>query len=81
VTQTIACRPHRHRHRLRDPGAARRTARHARDRDRLSPPALHITALTPALSGAPAADLREGSLFEPVHDDETFDLIVTNPPT
>ena len=32
----------------------------------LNPRALHITALTLALSGAPAADLRQGSLFEPV---------------
>ncbi len=46
----------------------------------LNPRALHITALTLALSGAPAADLREGSLFEPVRNDETFDLIVSNPP-
>ncbi|WP_405924469.1 methyltransferase [Streptomyces sp. NBC_00035] len=45
----------------------------------LNPRALHITALTLALSGAPAADLREGSLFEPVAD-ETYDLIVSNPP-
>jgi methylase of polypeptide subunit release factors len=45
----------------------------------LNPRALHITALTLGLSGAPAADLREGSLFEPVAD-ETFDLIVSNPP-
>ncbi|MEV5956511.1 class I SAM-dependent methyltransferase [Streptomyces sp. NPDC051987] len=46
----------------------------------LNPRALHITALTLALSGAPAADLREGSLFEPVRDGETYDLIVSNPP-
>ncbi|MEU8574797.1 class I SAM-dependent methyltransferase [Streptomyces asoensis] len=46
----------------------------------LNPRALHITALTLALSGAPAADLRTGSLFEPVRDDETYDLIVSNPP-
>ncbi|MCX4576588.1 class I SAM-dependent methyltransferase [Streptomyces sp. NBC_01571] len=46
----------------------------------LNPRALHITALTLALSGAPAADLREGSLFDPVPDDETYDLIVSNPP-
>ncbi|MFE9449077.1 methyltransferase [Streptomyces sp. NPDC006739] len=46
----------------------------------LNPRALHITALTLALSGAPAADLREGSLFTPVRDDETYDLIVSNPP-
>ncbi|WP_405448866.1 class I SAM-dependent methyltransferase [Streptomyces achromogenes] len=46
----------------------------------LNPRALHITALTLALSGAPAADLREGSLFEPVREDERYDLIVSNPP-
>lgn len=46
----------------------------------LNPRALHVTALTLALSGAPAASLREGSLFEPVPGDETFDLIVSNPP-
>ncbi|MEU0257382.1 class I SAM-dependent methyltransferase [Streptomyces sp. NPDC006184] len=46
----------------------------------LNPRALHTTALTLALSGAPAADLREGSLFAPVRDDEKFDLIVSNPP-
>ncbi|MFH8369143.1 methyltransferase [Streptomyces sp. NPDC018031] len=45
----------------------------------LNPRALHFTRLTLALSGAPEADLREGSLFEPV-DGETFDLIVSNPP-
>ncbi|GLF96024.1 DUF7059 domain-containing protein [Streptomyces yaizuensis] len=45
----------------------------------LNPRALHFTRLTLALSAAPAADLREGSLFEPVAQD-TFDLIVSNPP-
>lgn len=45
----------------------------------LNPRALHITRLTLALSGAPEADLRQGSLFEPVAG-ETFDLIVSNPP-
>ncbi|TJZ42835.1 methyltransferase domain-containing protein [Streptomyces piniterrae] len=45
----------------------------------LNPRALRIAALTLALSGARPADLREGSLFEPVGD-ETFDLIVSNPP-
>ncbi|MEV6652708.1 methyltransferase [Streptomyces sp. NPDC051219] len=45
----------------------------------LNPRALHFTRLTLALSGAPQADLREGSLFEPVAD-ETYDLIVSNPP-
>ncbi|KUO07990.1 DUF7059 domain-containing protein [Streptomyces sp. DSM 15324] len=46
----------------------------------LNPRALHITALTLALSGAPAADLREGSLFEPLRHDERYDLVVSNPP-
>ncbi|MDN0198084.1 class I SAM-dependent methyltransferase [Streptomyces sp. S.PNR 29] len=46
----------------------------------VNPRALHITALTLALSGAQAPDLREGSLFEPVRGDETYDLIVSNPP-
>ncbi|MFJ5775065.1 methyltransferase [Streptomyces sp. NPDC093094] len=46
----------------------------------LNPRALHITALTLALSGVPAADLREGSLFEPLREGETYDLIVSNPP-
>ncbi|MEU5888167.1 class I SAM-dependent methyltransferase [Streptomyces sp. NPDC047461] len=46
----------------------------------LNPRALHITGLTLALSGTPAAELREGSLFEPVKDGETYDLIVSNPP-
>ncbi|MET8947576.1 class I SAM-dependent methyltransferase [Streptomyces sp. NPDC004542] len=46
----------------------------------LNPRALHITALTLALSGAPAADLRQGSLFEPVKQGETYELIVSNPP-
>ncbi|MFD5749085.1 methyltransferase [Streptomyces sp. NPDC127033] len=45
----------------------------------LNPRALGFTRLTLALSGAPAAELREGSLFEPVGD-ETYDLIVSNPP-
>lgn len=46
----------------------------------LNPRALHITALTLALSGAPAADLRAGSLYEPLRDGESYDLIVSNPP-
>ncbi|MGW1464664.1 DUF7059 domain-containing protein [Streptomyces sp. NPDC002308] len=45
----------------------------------LNPRALDFTRLTLALSGAAPADLREGSLFEPVVD-ETYDLIVSNPP-
>ncbi|RSO18971.1 transferase [Streptomyces sp. WAC 06725] len=45
----------------------------------LNPRALRIARLTLALSGAPEADLREGSLFEPVGE-ETYDLIVSNPP-
>ncbi|MFD9484758.1 methyltransferase [Streptomyces sp. NPDC059991] len=45
----------------------------------LNPRALAFTRLTLALSGAPEAELREGSLYEPV-DSETYDLIVSNPP-
>ncbi|MFF8815965.1 class I SAM-dependent methyltransferase [Streptomyces pactum] len=45
----------------------------------VNPRALEFTRLTLALSGAPEADLRQGSLFEPVAG-ETFDLIVSNPP-
>ncbi|MFJ4922395.1 methyltransferase [Streptomyces sp. NPDC088725] len=45
----------------------------------LNPRALGFTRLTLALSGAPAAELREGSLYEPVAE-ETYDLIVSNPP-
>ena len=45
----------------------------------LNPRALAFTRLTLALSGAPEADLREGSLFDPVAG-ERFDLIVSNPP-
>ncbi|WP_327392641.1 MULTISPECIES: class I SAM-dependent methyltransferase [unclassified Streptomyces] len=46
----------------------------------LNPRALHMTRLTLALSGAPAAELREGSLFEPAEGEEPYDLIVSNPP-
>jgi methylase of polypeptide subunit release factors len=46
----------------------------------LNPRALRCARLTLALSGAPEVDLREGALFEPVADDEPFDLIVSNPP-
>ncbi|WP_329119341.1 class I SAM-dependent methyltransferase [Streptomyces sp. NBC_01465] len=45
----------------------------------LNPRALDFTRLTLALSGAGEADLRVGSLFEPV-EGETYDLIVSNPP-
>lgn len=45
----------------------------------LNPRALDFTRLTLALSGAAPADLREGSLYEPVAN-ETYDLIVSNPP-
>ncbi|MDI3406736.1 DUF7059 domain-containing protein [Streptomyces cavernicola] len=45
----------------------------------LNPRALDFTRLTLALSGAPAAELKEGSLFGPVERD-TYDLIVSNPP-
>lgn len=46
----------------------------------LNPRALHFTRLTLALSGASPADLRVGSLFEPVEGEEPYDLIVSNPP-
>ncbi|MGK5532849.1 DUF7059 domain-containing protein [Streptomyces sp. URMC 129] len=54
----------------------------------VNPRALRMAAATLALSGAPAADLREGSLFEPVKDardggdggENAYDLIVSNPP-
>ncbi|WP_093799807.1 methyltransferase [Streptomyces sp. Wb2n-11] len=45
----------------------------------LNPRALHFTRLTLGLSGAPEADLRQGSLYDPVGED-TYDLIVSNPP-
>ncbi|MFG2226087.1 methyltransferase [Streptomyces sp. NPDC048644] len=45
----------------------------------LNPRALRIAALTLALSGAQPAELREGSMFEPVGE-ATYDLIVSNPP-
>ncbi|MFF0445816.1 methyltransferase [Streptomyces sp. NPDC004609] len=45
----------------------------------LNPRALGFTRLTLALSGAPGAELREGSLFEPAGQDR-YDLIVSNPP-
>jgi methylase of polypeptide subunit release factors len=46
----------------------------------LNPRAQHFTRLTLALSGAAEPDLRQGSLFEPIGEDERFDLIVSNPP-
>ncbi|MFD6418537.1 methyltransferase [Streptomyces sp. NPDC060194] len=47
----------------------------------LNPRALAFTRLTLALSGVKTdADLREGSLFEPLAEGETFDLVVSNPP-
>ncbi len=45
----------------------------------VNPRALHFARLTLALSGVREADLRQGSLFEPVSG-ERFDLIVSNPP-
>jgi methylase of polypeptide subunit release factors len=45
----------------------------------VNPRALRIARLTLALSGAPAAELRQGSLFEPVGE-EKYDLVVSNPP-
>lgn len=46
----------------------------------VNPRALRVAQLTLALSGAVEPDLREGSLCEPVGEDERFDLIVSNPP-
>ncbi|TDC79398.1 DUF7059 domain-containing protein [Streptomyces hainanensis] len=46
----------------------------------VNPRALRTAAATLALSGAPAASFRQGSLFEPVDDEPGFDLIVSNPP-
>lgn len=46
----------------------------------VNPRALRTAALTLALSGQPPARTAEGSLFEPVADDEPYDLIVSNPP-
>ncbi|MGP4110420.1 DUF7059 domain-containing protein [Streptomyces sp. 4N509B] len=46
----------------------------------VNPRALRMAALTLALSGAPPAELRQGSLYEPLRDAEPFDLIVANPP-
>jgi methylase of polypeptide subunit release factors len=45
----------------------------------VNPRALHFARLTLALSGVREADLRQGSLFEPVGE-ERYDLIVSNPP-
>ena len=45
----------------------------------VNPRALRCAALTLALSGVPAAELREGSLYEPVGG-RRYDLIVSNPP-
>ncbi|NJQ07655.1 DUF7059 domain-containing protein [Streptomyces lonarensis] len=46
----------------------------------VNPRALHIARLTLELSGMPAPTSRQGSLYEPVRDDERFDVIVSNPP-
>lgn len=46
----------------------------------VNPRALHFAGLTLALSGARPADLRQGSLYEPVAQDDAYDLIVSNPP-
>lgn len=45
----------------------------------VNPRALRFARLTLALSGVRAADLRQGSLYEPVGR-ERFDLVVSNPP-
>ncbi|WP_313896026.1 methyltransferase [Streptomyces sp. YIM 98790] len=55
----------------------------------VNPRALRAARLTLALSGAPGAELRQGSLYEPLRTsrgrggsagDERYDLIVSNPP-
>ena len=46
----------------------------------VNPRALHFTRLTMALSGLANTETRQGSLFEPLGEDEAFDLIVSNPP-
>ncbi|NJP99054.1 DUF7059 domain-containing protein [Streptomyces zingiberis] len=58
---------------------ATRHAAHVTATD-VNPRALAFTRLTLALSGAPGADLRQGSLYEPVAADAPYDLIVSNPP-
>ena len=68
----------RSRHRLRCAGAARVGLRDRGRRHRHQPRALRLAATTAELSGY-RWDLRAGSLLEPVAD-ETFDLIVANPP-
>jgi methylase of polypeptide subunit release factors len=45
----------------------------------VNPRALHFTRLTAALSGLANVETRQGSLYQPVGE-ETFDLIVSNPP-
>jgi methylase of polypeptide subunit release factors len=46
----------------------------------LNPRALAFARLTLMLSGAPEAEFRQGTLFEPVAGEEPYDLIVSNPP-
>ncbi|MEY9939088.1 methylase of polypeptide subunit release factors [Streptacidiphilus sp. MAP5-52] len=47
----------------------------------VNPRALHFTRLTAELSGfGDRVEVREGSLFAPLGEDERFDLIVSNPP-
>ena len=46
----------------------------------VNPRALRITALSHALSGERRPELRQGSLYEPLGEDERYDLIVSNPP-
>lgn len=58
---------------------ATRHATHVTATD-VNPRALAFTRLTLALSGAPEADLREGSLLDPVADEPGYGLIVSNPP-
>ncbi|WP_232248167.1 DUF7059 domain-containing protein [Streptacidiphilus rugosus] len=47
----------------------------------VNPRALHFTRLSAEISGlGDRIEVREGSLFEPLQADETFDLVLSNPP-
>ena len=70
----------RPRHRLRHPGAARRPARHAGHGDRPQPARPGLRRLTLALSGAPSRGPARGLPVRAGRGDETYDLIVSNPP-
>lgn len=58
---------------------AARDARHVTATD-VNPRAVQCARLTLALSGVQGADVRTGSLFDPVADDGPYGLVVSNPP-